>query len=393
MNFADKLRSLINLIENWLSEPEDNTQLEQWIESADILAYSYDFSDIEQTYVDRIMDMYEEQMKTKLAQKLKTANKDIPPIEYLDELLNRKQIEQRTPEWYAQMATIISASELGNLFASPRQRAKMVVSKTLPYEARNQPLATTSDRMSAFDWGIRFEPVVKQIYEYKYGTVVKELGRLHHQIDSRCTASPDGLVYSCPKSERTGRLIEIKCPVTREIDGSIPKDYYAQIQMQLHVTGLKLCDYVEAVFSSKYNNMPEKIGPGQYDGYIALVRYAEMKGTQEFYYIYSPVNCDINWAPEIGEDEEVVEMIPWRLIQWSEQIVTRSEEWWASIKPVIDNFWEDVEKAKRGEFVVPESTRVKKPKEEKCMIVFKKLDENGEEITPQNEIVTHELCI
>jgi hypothetical protein len=118
-----------------------------------------------------------------------------------------------------------------------------------------------------------------------------------------------------------------------------------------------------------------------------------MKGTQEFYYIYSPVNCDINWAPEIGEDEEVVEMIPWRLIQWSEQIVTRSEEWWTSIKPVIDNFWEDVEKAKRGEFVVPESTRVKKPKEEKCMIVFKKLDENGEEITPQNVIVTHELCI
>jgi hypothetical protein len=83
-----------------------------------------------------------------------------------------------------------------------------------------------------------------------------------------------------------------------------------------------------------------------------------------------------------------MEIIPWRLMQWAEQTVTRSEEWWTSIKPVLDTFWDDVEKAKRGEFVVPESTRpAKKPKEDKCMIIFKKLDENGEEIIQQNELV------
>jgi len=47
---------------------------------------------------------------------------------------------------------------------------------------------------------------------------------------------------------------------------------------------------------------------------------------------------------------------------------------------LIDIFWEDVEKAKRGEFVAPKSTRVKKIKEEKCIIIFKKLDENGNSI-------------
>jgi hypothetical protein len=283
------------------------------------------------------------------------------------------------------MATIISASELGNLFASARQRAKMVLSKTLPYEPRNQSLAVQSDRMSAFDWGIRFEPVVKQIYEFKYGTTIKELGRLIHPTYNKCSASPDGLIYSCPRSERQGRLIEIKCPVTREIDGSVPKDYYAQMQMQLQVSGLKNCDYVEAVFSSKYNNMPERIGPGLYNGFVALIRYAEMKGDQEFYYDYSPVNVETNWTPKIKENEEIIEIIPWRLTQWSEQIVTKNEEWWTSIKPMIDNFWEDVEKAKRGEFVVPDSTRVKKPKEEKCMIIFKKLDENGGEFKEPGE--------
>lgn len=385
MQFQEKVKALTDLLENWLPEPQDATQVKQWGQDADLLAHTYEFTEKEQTYVDRIIEMYEEQFTEKIVLHARTPP-DIPSKEQLDALLNRKQIEQRTPEWYAQMTQIVSASELGNLFASPRIRAKMVMSKTVPYEPRFQPLAVPSDSMAAFDWGIRFEPVVKQIYEHKYGTVVKELGRMIHPTYEKCSASPDGLVYSCPKGERTGRLVEIKCPVTREIDGIVPKDYYAQMQMQLHVTGLKACDYVEAVFASKYNAMAEKEGPGIYNGYIALVRYAEMRGDQEFYYVYSPVNADETWQPEIGEGEYVMEQIPWRLLQWSEQKVARSEEWWESIRPVIDAFWEDVEKAKRGEFVVPESTRpAKKAKEEKCMIVLNKLDENGEQIKSKSE--------
>ena len=64
--------------------------------------------------------------------------------------------------------------------------------------------------------------------------------------------------------------------------------------------------------------------------------------------------------------------------QWSEQQVRRSEEWWAALQPIIQTFWEDVEKAKRGEFTVPESSRpAKKAKTEQCMIKFNKLDEDG----------------
>jgi putative phage-type endonuclease len=378
MQFKIKLQNWINLLENWLSDPEDNVQLDQWVETAETLADSFEFTDIEQVYIDRIIEMYEEQFCLKLSQI--PSDSDIPSKEFIDALLNRKQIEQRTEEWYAQMTTIISASELGNLFASPRTRAKLVLSKTIPYQSRNQQLAVPSDSMSPFDWGIRFEPVVKQIYEYKYNAIIRELGRLIHQTDPRCSASPDGLIYSCSKNERTGRLIEIKCPVSREINGTVPKDYYSQMQMQLHVTGCKKCDYVEAVFSSKYNNSGEKIGPGLYYGYIALIRYAELNGSQEFYYVYSPINVDDDWMPNRNENEDIIEIVPWKLFQWSEQIVIRNEDWWKSIKPQIDEFWNDVEKAKRGEFVIPESSRpAKKAKEDQCMIVFRKLDENGVE--------------
>ena len=367
MTFTEKVKDLINLFDNWLLDPQDNTQLIQWKYSAEYLAYTFEFNDTEQIYIDKIISMYEEQFTTQMEeeqdQEQQNQTQDKEQIkEKMDALLNRKQVEQRTPEWYAQMTNIISASEIGNLFAAPRQRAKMVVSKTIPYQPRNQPLAVTSDRMSAFDWGIRFEPVVKQIYEYKYEAVIKELGRLYNPIDPRCAASPDGLIYYCSKKERMGRLIEIKCPVTREIDGKVPKDYYSQMQMQLHVTGLEICDYVEGVFSSKYNNMDEKTGPGLYNGYIAVMRKDDV-----LYYEYSPVNVE-SWNPE----GDVIEIIPWKLMQWGEQIVVKSDEWWTSIVPIMNTFWEDVEKAKRGEFTVPESTR--KRKEEPCKIIFNKLD-------------------
>ena len=391
--FVDKLKDWIKLIENWLSIPEDGAQIEDWVESAEKLADGYHFTDIEDEFIEQIIAIYQDEFKALILKKSEICNSDdIPTKEFLDELVNRKQIEQRTPEWYEQMTKILSASELGNLFASPRQRAKMVVAKTLPYVSRNNPLAVYSDRMSAFDWGIRFEPVVKQIYCHKYGVEVKELGRMHLPTDPRCTASPDGLVYSCPQNQKTGRLIEIKCPVTREIDGSIPKDYYAQMQMQMQVTGCKKCDYVEAQFASPYNNMQIRDGPALYSGIIALVRknipdrgeekwIGNISGEEtkditinqrledEFRYDYGPVNND-NWSPTIGEGEEIAELIPWKLLKWSEQLVQRNDEWWANLIPIIDKFWEDVELARKGEFTIPDSTRIKKPKDEKCAIVF-----------------------
>lgn len=385
-----KVTEWLTLLENWLSPPEDNVQIEQWLDSAQELAYSYEFSEDEESIINHILECYQEQFHMILTHK-KVDN--VPSCEILDELVTRKQTEQRTEAWYRQMTEIISASELGQLFAAPRQRAKLVLSKTIPYVPRNMPLAVYSDQMTAFDWGIRFEPVVKQIYIEKYKTELRELGRLHHPIYPSCTASPDGLVYHCPNGQRTGRLIEIKCPVTREIDGTIPKDYYTQMQMQLHVTGLKYCDYIEAEFASPYPRLCMKEGPVHYSGMIALVFIRDPNssdGAGQFEYRYGPVHSGSDWQPMLEDNEEVVEYIPWRLMKWSEQLVVRNDEWWNSLQPILKAFWEDVEKAKRGEFSIPDSTRPSKrakiastfvnfsESKSDCMIVFQKLNEKGE---------------
>ena len=127
MNFKEKIQVLIGLIENWLSDPEDDVQYKQWHENIKGIIYTLDCSELEELYLDKIVEMYDEQIKRGIK---RTHSMTLTPSkEILDALLNRKQIQQRTPAWYAQMTTILSASELGKLFASPRERGKLVMSK------------------------------------------------------------------------------------------------------------------------------------------------------------------------------------------------------------------------------------------------------------------------
>jgi hypothetical protein len=68
MKFQEKLKALIDLFEKWLSEPEDSVQLEQWTDAAKSLSYSFEFTNIEQPYVDKIIEMYEDQYELKISQ-------------------------------------------------------------------------------------------------------------------------------------------------------------------------------------------------------------------------------------------------------------------------------------------------------------------------------------
>ncbi len=380
----EPLRQWIDLVNRWLQIPVDSTQIRQWVESAEKLADSYNLYElIGEEYISQIISCYEKVFlrKAELAQTHYTKNNTLEDIRIQD-LCTRKQIEQRTPEWYEQMGYILSASELGNLFGSVRARAQLVMTKTIPPEPRNTPLAVQSDRMTAFDWGIRFEPVVKQIYCHMYGADIKELGRIISRTDNRCSASPDGLILSDASGKKRGHLIEIKCPVTREPNGEVPKDYYLQMQMQLHVTECDVCEYVEAQFSSRYSK-PDTIreGPVKYYGTIYLIQQTNEDHTASVRYEYGPVNDD-SWQPQLTEFEEVLEAIPWRLYSWSEQPVYKDPAWWPSIKPAIDLFWEDVEKAKRGEFTVPEPTRKRAKPSVQAQFVFE------EDTTEQQPTIT-----
>ena len=361
MNIVERLKAWITLIEVVLIKPHDTTQLEQWIDEADELTDGLGFEEEDGQLVEEVLEGYErlfqEQFRSVATNTVSTVSADT-----LVTLKSRHQTEQRSAAWYAQAATILTASELGTLFGSPKARSSLILSKVNPVKRPLQPVAVTSQAMSAFDWGIRFEPVVKQIYNHKYSTTIHELGRLISEVDDRCSASPDGLVESDPLHIRTGRLIEIKCPVTRIPDGKVPKDYYNQIQLQLQVTGLKACDFVEAVFTSPYSSplKREPLVSPEFRGEIVLLE--DSTGTQR--YEYSPVNCTSDW---LTTSDLIVERVPWTLHKWHEQVVMASATWWPSIKPAVDAFWRDVTKAKSDpEYLA--SLIPKKVDSETCLI-------------------------
>jgi hypothetical protein len=365
-NILDNLLMWLNLVEYTLPKPADRTQLDEWLEAAEDLTEGFDLEEpAASLLVMQILDNYEEVLKASYGILVVSP----PNQEKLLALTVKQQIEQRTPAWYKQMGTVISASELGSLFSSAKSRSALIMSKVNPQPRPNQPLAVPSHSMTAFDWGIRFEPVVKQIYNYKYQTTLHELGRLLSDTDSRCSASPDGLVLQDPANRRTGRLLEIKCPVTRAPDGKVPKDYYTQVQMQLFVTDLEACDFVEAVFHSPYSSPLKKDGPGLFHGMIALIHTLNDLGLEENgRYDYGPVNAD-DWTPTLGPNEVLTEQIPWKLLEWHEQVILRSPTWWPSTKPFINAFWTDVERARVDSSFLDEHLK-KKVQESVCLIKF-----------------------
>lgn len=284
--------------------------------------------------------------------------------EKINDILNRPQVAQRTDTWYSDGLKYLTASQFGTLYASPRTRAMLVMEKAgiNPVERHGQRLVCTSDAMTPFDWGIRFEPAVRAIYSALTDTTVADVGRLFHKTLDRLAASPDGLVISatasgsgpCANADRLGRLVEYKAPVSRKLVQKIPSEYYMQMQIQMEVADIDHCDYCEIKFYSAYNDkMREPFPkPTRYRGYVALI----MKDGVLDRYEYSPLNPPADWTytAEEGVNERVYELIPWWLDDYYMETVARDKAWFEGAKTVMDAFWHDVEEAKAGRFIVPE---------------------------------------
>lgn len=288
--------------------------------------------------------------------------------EQIKELLLKPQSSQRSGEWYKEMKEVLSASEFYQLFGAPRARAQLVMTKVA---AAQQPEGDTEQmitsqrkscltvEMTPMDWGIRFEPVAKQFLEAKWQATIAEMGRLHHPTRKGLAASPDGLIQYANAKEIIGDLVEIKCPSSRVIGKLVPPSYWYQMQLQLEVTGRPVCQYAEFNFRSFTAQKPETCEPPQEYHEKGLIYLVQNEALCELKYLYGPLG-NLEWVPAVEDGWEIVERIPWYLEKYWIQPVVRDEAWFQSILPLIDAFWEDVQKARKGEFAVPESSVKKK---------------------------------
>jgi hypothetical protein len=118
--------------------------------------------------------------------------------------------------------------------------------------AQNNPPENTpvTSSASSLDWGVCFEPVVTDIIYPKMrgDCTVGEFGCIEHPHIPGLGASPDGIIVEGPM-KYVGRMVEIKCPTSREYDPyKIKYEYWVQMQIQMEVCDLEECDFIECWF-------------------------------------------------------------------------------------------------------------------------------------------------
>jgi putative phage-type endonuclease len=99
--------------------------------------------------------------------------------------------------------------------------------------------------------GTLLEPLVRDLYDKKYNRKSHEIGLVQHREYPWLGASPDGVTEN-------GILVEIKCPMTRKIEAKVPKHYWPQVQLQLEITDLEECDFVQYRPASIEDARPEE---------------------------------------------------------------------------------------------------------------------------------------
>lgn len=149
-------------------------------------------------------------------------------------LLAREHVAQRTPEWYAVRRDLLTASDAAaalNIkpYASYRgsSRAELLKRKVRDEFVSNMFVVH----------GQKYEDEARDWAAAAMGEIVRDCGLVRHSTLPWLAASPDGVTLS-------GKLMEIKCPLKREIQpGQVPHHYWPQVQVQMEV-----CDIDQTIF-------------------------------------------------------------------------------------------------------------------------------------------------
>lgn len=167
--------------------------------------------------------------------------------------------EQRSAEWYAARAGVLTASEAGDMLAKPLKsggepacRRDLRVRKALE-RLTGKPGEDAG--LVSFDMkrGAEMEPDAFAAYESETGQIVQRVGFLRHVV-LPVGCSPDGIV-----GDFAGGL-ELKCPKQAthwgylQLGGTLPADYLPQVTHSLFVTDMPWWDFV-----SYHPDFPEPV--------------------------------------------------------------------------------------------------------------------------------------
>lgn len=242
--------------------------------------------------------------------------------------------DQRTDEWHQKRGQMLTASEIYKACAnaSPAAKHEIMIAKLNPRVGGNS-------QARALIWGTRLEQVAKDIYCHLFpGIEIHDTTCIPHPEHSFLGASPDGILkHEDSNHELHGRLIEIKCPISRVLDDTPTSvTYMCQMQLQMECTGLKKCEFVEMKF--KELNYTEWVdSTAQYKSYFAVKSngnpiYKDFNDTREISV----------WRSDVLQNDEDYRFTYWMLDNYRMKTVDHDPEWMIKNIESFTELWNSV---------------------------------------------------
>ena len=258
----------------------------------------------------------------------------------------KEQPEQHSDEWFRFRHEGLSASSIWKALDTQSNKNNIIYNKCKPLKIRR-----TINITSPMHNGHKYEPLSLMQYEFDKKTTVGEFGCVSHTKYPFLRASPDGINID-PDSKLYGRLVEVKNPTSRELDGKPKKDYWIQMQIQMEVWNLDECDFLETVYK-EYETETDFCNDGDtftrtsknkrkgvivqfYDGNKPIYKYPTVDCSEEEFNVWFDNTLDDNtnltWVTNIY----------WRLEDYSCVLVPRNKKWFNAVYPELKEVWDTI---------------------------------------------------
>jgi putative phage-type endonuclease len=278
-----------------------------------------------------------------------------------------KQPAQRSQEWYDARYNKITASELASVIGTDMsnicESEKNKIYKKSAFKNSYDLMKTKILQNDEFkgniytDWGILFEPIATLIYEHRNKNRILEFGLIEHPSINLFAASPDGI------TQYNAIMIEIKVPYKRVLSGTVPLNYWMQMQLQMETCNLDKCHFVEVkthIYSQEeyeedtYDNIDNDNDDDILYTYDKMEKGMLLKcilnGKITYYYpLYEIFRSKTKMNIWIKERMEYyknmfdsIECIYWRTKKYSCIEINRDREWFKNTLPKCEEFWKKV---------------------------------------------------
>jgi len=272
----------------------------------------------------------------------------IPSVAYtLSKLKEKYQPDQRSPEWYAFRNQLLTASSISKVLGSAAKRNELICSKCNPTQ-----IIQSNYTSGPMHWGIKYEPVSFEYYCYKNKTQVQSYGCIAHSEYPFIGASPDG-INVLESSPLYGVMVEIKNPISRQINGNPKEEYWVQCQIQMEVCDLDTCDFVETKFT-EYASEEEFNADGTFqlsqdNKHKGIILHFEVDGMYHYEYLpfHSTKEEYLVWEESVMiQYPNYIKTMYWKLDCEQCTIIPRNKQWFQWFLPQIIELQSIIEREK-----------------------------------------------